>query len=129
MIHPPDYAECQQDIPKLAQTERKRLLPLDRILLNSYLPPRGSAPPMEEVAVPGLEGVKHIIHSWKPFNRVKSPADCLNDLYPRMLGMSVAARVSGLGKEYSVVVPVGIIKEDLQQIIEDDMQVYNRNYV
>ena len=43
--------------------------------------------------------------------------------------MPVAARAGGLGEEYSVVVPVGIIKEDLHQIIEDGMQVRNRNLV
>ena len=43
--------------------------------------------------------------------------------------MPVAARAGGLGEEYSVVVPACIIKEDLQQIIEDGMQVYNQNYV
>ena len=43
--------------------------------------------------------------------------------------MPVAARAGRLGEEYSVAVPTGIIKEDLQQIIEDGMQVHNRNYV
>ena len=68
MIHPLDRAEGRLDMPKLARTERKRPLLLDRILLNSYLPPRGSASVMEEVAVHGPEDIKHIIHSWKPFN-------------------------------------------------------------
>ena len=43
--------------------------------------------------------------------------------------MPVVARADGLGEEYSVTVPAGIIKEDLQQIIEDGMQVRNWNYV
>ena len=43
--------------------------------------------------------------------------------------MLVAARAGGLGEEYSVAVPASIIKEDLQQIIEDGMQVCNQNYV
>ena len=43
--------------------------------------------------------------------------------------MPVAARADRLGEEYSVVVPTGIIKKDLQQIIEDGMHVHNRNYV
>ena len=43
--------------------------------------------------------------------------------------MPVAARAGGLGKEYSVAILAGIITEDLQQIIEDGMQVRNRNYV
>ena len=86
----------------------------DQILLNSYLPPRGPSPAMEEVAVPGPEDIKHIIHRWKPFNQGESAADRLDDLYPRMLRMPVAARAGGLGEEYFVVVPACIIKEDIQ---------------
>ena len=104
---------------KLARTGRKRPLLPDRILLNSYLLPRGPTPPMEEVVVPGPEGIKHIIHRWKPFNQGESAADRLDDLYSRMLRMLVTARAGGLGEEYSIVVPAGIIKEDLHQIIKD----------
>ena len=43
--------------------------------------------------------------------------------------MPVTAREAGLGEEYFVVVPVGTIKEDIQQIVEDGMQIHNRNYV
>ena len=43
--------------------------------------------------------------------------------------MPIAARAGGLGEEYSIVVSTGIIKEDLQEIIEDGMQVRKRNYV
>ena len=85
VIHPPDRAESQLDMPKLARTGRKRLFLPDRILLNSYLPPRGSYPAMEEAAVPGPEDIKHIIHLWKPFNQGESTADRMDDLYPRML--------------------------------------------
>ena len=113
VIHPPDRAKIQSDIPKLARPGCKRSLLLDRILLNSYLPHRGPAPLIEEVAVLRPEGIKHIIHRWKPFNRGESTADRLDDLYPRMLRMPVAARADGLGEEYSVIVPAGIIKEDL----------------
>ena len=114
VIHPPDQVESRPDMPKLARTRHKRSLLPDRILLNSYIPPRSPAPAMEEVAVPGLEDIKHIIHRWKPFNQGKSSADRLDDLYSRMLRMPVAARTGGLGEEYSVAVPAGIIKEDLQ---------------
>ena len=129
MIHPLDWAESQPDMPKLARTGHKRSLLLDRILLNSYDPHRGPSPTMKEVAVPGPEDIKHIIHRWKPFNQGESAADRLDDLYPRMLRMPVAARADGLGEEYSIAVPTFIIKEDIQQIIEDGMQVRNRNYV
>ena len=77
----------------------------------------------------GLEDIKHIINRWKPFTEGESVADCLDDFYPRTLWMPVAARAGGLDEEYFVVVLVGIIKEDLQQIIEDGMQVRNQNYV
>ena len=42
-----------------------------------------------------------------------------------LLQMLIAIRAGGQGKEYSVSVPAGIIKEDLQQMIEDGMQVRN----
>ena len=57
VIHPPDGAESQSDMPKLARPGRTRLLLPDWILLNSYLPPHGPAPPMEKVVVPGPEGI------------------------------------------------------------------------
>ena len=68
VIHPPDGTKSQPDMPKLTPTEHKRSFLPDRILLNSYLPPRGPAPAMEEVVVPWPEDIKHIIHCWKPFN-------------------------------------------------------------
>ena len=114
MIHPLDRLESHSDTAKIARAVRKRPLPPDRILLISYLPPRGLAPVMEEVTVLVSEDIKRIIHRWKPFNRGESAADCLNDLYPRMLRMPVTAQAVGLGEEYSVVVSVGTIKEDIQ---------------
>ena len=43
--------------------------------------------------------------------------------------MPVTTRVMGLGEEYSIVVPVGTVKEDIQQIVEDGMLIHNQNYV
>ena len=129
MIHPLDRPESHPDIAKLVRAGRKRPLPPDRILLNSYLPPRGSAPVMEEVTVLGPEDIKSIVHRWKPFNRGESAADRLDDLYPRTLRMPVTARAVGLGQEYSIAVPVGTVKEDIQQIVEDGIHIRNRNYV
>ena len=77
----------------------------------------------------GPEDIKHILHRWKPFNQGESITDRLDNLYPRMIRMPVGARADGLGEEYSVAVPTGIIKENLLQIIEDGKQVRNRNYV
>ena len=45
-----------------------------------------------------------------------------------MLHMLVAVRAEGQGEEYSVSVLAGTIKENLQQMIEDGMQVRNRNF-
>ena len=43
--------------------------------------------------------------------------------------MPVAARANGVGEDYSVTVPVGTYKEDLQQIIDDGIQILNCNYI
>ena len=91
VIHPPDRVESCLDMAKLARAGRKKLLPPDRILLNSYLPPRGPAPAMEEVTEPGPEDIKHILYRWKPFNRGESAVDCLDDLYLRTQRMLVTA--------------------------------------
>ena len=76
--------------------------------------------------MPGLEDVKHIVHCWKPFNRGESMANHLNSLYPVMLRMPVAARANGVGIDYSVTVPAGTNKEDLQQTIDDGIQIHNK---
>ena len=46
-----------------------------------------------------------------------------------MLWMPVAARGMGLGEDYSVSIPAWTRKEDIEQIIDDGIQVRNRNYV
>ena len=43
--------------------------------------------------------------------------------------MPVTVRKVGLHEEYSVVVPMGTIKEDIQQIVQDGMQIRNHNFV
>ena len=56
-------------------------------------------------------------------------ANRMNNLYPHMLRMSVATGGMGFGKDYSVSVPTGTQKEDIKRIIDDGIQVHNRNYV
>ena len=56
-------------------------------------------------------------------------ADRLNNLYLHMLRTPVAAWGMGLGEDYSVSVPARTRKEDIEQIIDDGIQVRNRNYV
>ena len=121
VVRPPDQLESRPGNANLALPERKRPLPPDRILLNSYLPSRGPASAMEEVIAPRPDDIKLILHRWKPFHRGESAADRLDDLYPRKLRMPVTVREARLGKEYSVAVPVGTIKEDIQQIVQDGM--------
>ena len=114
---------------KLALPRRKKPLSPDRILLNSYLPPRGPAPAMEEVTAPGPDDIKLILYCWKSFNEGESATNRLDNLYLRTLRMPVTAREARLDEEYSVAVPVGTIKKDIQQIVQDGMQIRNRNYV
>ena len=63
---------------------------------------RGQAPPMEEVSAPGPEGAQEIIKRREPFNRGKSLAAHLEQLYPAMLRMPVEVRAEGKGEKYVV---------------------------
>ena len=62
VVLPPGQSESRPGNAKLPLLRRKRSFPLDRILLNSYLPSRGPAPAMEEVTTPGPDDVKLIFH-------------------------------------------------------------------
>ena len=46
-----------------------------------------------------------------------------------MLWMPVDVRGMGLGEDYSVSVPKGTRKEDIERIIDDGIEVHNRNYI
>ena len=95
VVHPLKQAAGQSDKAKYTQTGRKRPLLPDRMLLNSYLLPRNTDPPMEEVTVPRPEGTQKIINRWRPFNWGESLADRLHELYPMMLWMPVVVRAGG----------------------------------
>ena len=129
MILPPTQVGSRAGRSEFTRTGMKRPKLPDRIITNSYLPTRSPAPPKEEVSAPGLEDVKHIVRRWMPFNRGESAADRVNSLYLVMLRMPVAAQTNGVGEDYSMTVPVGTNKEDLQQIIDDGIQIRNRNYI
>ena len=45
-----------------------------------------------------------------------------------MLRIPVTVQAGGWGEEYNISVPCSTSKEDLQQMIEDWMQVRNRNF-
>ena len=129
VVHPSERMESCSGVAGLALTGSKRPLPPDRILINSYLPPCGLAPAMEEVIAPELDDIKSILHGWRPFNPGESTTDRLDDLYPRMLRLPMTAREARQGEEYSIDVPVGTTKENIYKIIEDGMQIRNRNFV
>ena len=73
--------------------------------------------------------MKEILRRWEPFHRGASAADRLNSLYPPMYRVPVAARGMGFHEDYSVPVPASTLKEDFLQIIDDGIQVRNRNFV
>ena len=101
----------------------------DQVITNNYLPPRGPEPPRVEISTLGEEEVKKILRRWEPFHRGASTADRLNSLYPPMHRVPVAARGMGLHKAYTVPVPASTPKKDFLQIIDDGIQVRNRNFV
>ena len=101
----------------------------ERIITNCYAPPRGLEPPRVEVSVPRANEVKYIMRRWEPFHCGEAVADRLNNLYPHMLRMPVVARGMGLDEDYSVSILAGTQKQDIERIIDDRIQVRNRNYV
>ena len=84
---------------------------------------------MEEVLAHGPEGAQEIINSWKPFNRGETSAAHLERLYPIMLRMSVDVRAEGKGEKYLVSIPAYAWKEDLKQVVKDDMLIRNCNFI
>ena len=56
VIHPPEQAPSHPEKPLYTRTGRRRPQLHDRLLLNSYHPLWGLAPPMEEVLALGPEG-------------------------------------------------------------------------
>ena len=61
IIPPSAQVRSQSGRSEFTRTGLKRPSLPDWILMNSYLPTCGSAPPKEEVSAPGLEDVKHIV--------------------------------------------------------------------
>ena len=113
VVHPFEEATNQLDRTKYTRSGRRKPLVPDRMLVNSYLPPRGPAPLMEEVTISGLEGAQKIVDRWGPFNRGESSEDHLKNLYPMMLRMLVTIQAGGQGEEYNISVPCSTSKADL----------------
>ena len=101
----------------------------DQVITNNYLPPRGPEPPRVEISAPGDEEVKNILRRWEPFHRGAFAVDQLNNLYSPMYRVPVAARGMGLHEDYTVPLPASTLNEDFLQIIDDGIQVRNRNFV
>ena len=129
VIPPSDPDEGQPSRSKFMRSGLPRPTLPERIITNCYAPPRGLEPPRVEVSMTKANEVKYIMHRWEPFHRGEFAADRLNNLYPHMLRMPVAAQGMGFGEDYTVSVPAGTRKEDIQRIIDDGIQVRNRNYV
>ena len=101
----------------------------DQVITYSYIPPRELEPHRVEISAPGDEEVKKILHRWEPFHRGESAADRLDDLYPTMYRVPMAARGMGLHEAYTFLVPASTPKEDFLHIIDDVIQVRNLNFV
>ena len=82
-----------------------------------------------EISAPKVEKVKDILRRWEPFHRRASAADRLDNLYLHIYRVSVVARGMGLREDYSMTLPASTPKEDFLQIIDDGIQVKNRNFV
>ena len=76
-----------------------------------------------------VEEVKDILRCWEPFHHGASAANRLDNLYLHIYRVSVVARGMGLREDYSVTLPASTPKEDFLQIIDDGIQVRNRNFV
>ena len=82
-----------------------------------------------EVSALGAEDVKDILCRWEPFHCGASMADRLGNLYPHIYRVPVVARGLGLRENYTMTLPTSTLKEDFLQIIDDGIQVRNRNFV
>ena len=127
VIHPSDEGRLSRS--KFMRSGLPRPPLLERVTTNSYAPLHGLEPPRVEVSAPGTDEVKFIMRRWEPFHRGEVAAYRMNNLYPPMYRMPVAARGMGLGEDYSMSVPVGTQKEDIERIIDDGIQVCNRNFL
>ena len=101
----------------------------DQVITDSYFPPHGPEPPRVDVSALGAEEVKDILRRWEPFHRGASAANRLGNLYPHIYRVPVVARGLGLLEDYTVTLPASTPKEDFLQIIDDGIQVRNRNFV
>ena len=53
----------------------------------------------------------------------------MEQLYSTLLQMPIVMRAKGKGEEYVVSVPAYVCKDELKQVVEDDMLIRNHNFV
>ena len=104
VIPPSDEGRTSRS--KFMQSRLPRSPLSERIITNCYAPLRGPKPPRVEVSVLEADEVKYIMRRWEPFHCGEATTDRLNNLYPHMLRMPVAAQGMDLGEDYSVSIPV-----------------------
>ena len=129
VIPPSDQAE---EKPSRSEYMRSRLPKPhrpDKVITHSYFPQRGPKPPRVEVSALGAEEVKDILHRWEQFHRGASSVDRLGNLYPHIYRVPVVARGMGLHEDYTMTLPASTPKEDFLQIINNGIQVWNRNFI
>ena len=129
IIPPSDQGEGSQNRLEFMRSGLPRPKRPDQVITNNYIPPRGPELPRVEISAHGEKEVKRILRRWEPFHLGESAADRLNDLYPTIYRVLVAARGMGFHEAYTVPVPASTPKEDFLQIIDDGIQVRNRNFV
>ena len=107
VVPPFDRDEGQPSRSNFMLSELPQPTLWERIITNCYAPPCGPEPLGVEVSAHRADEVKYIMRRWEPFHCGESAADRLNNFYPHMLWMLVAARGMGLGEDFSVRVLVG----------------------
>ena len=129
VILPSDQGEKRPSKSKFTRSGFPKPTRSVEVLTLNYLLPHGPEPPRVEISALGVEEVKDILRRWEPFHREASAAYRMNNLYPHIYRVPVTARGMGLHEDYSVSLPTSTPKEDFQQIIDDGIQVRNRNFV
>ena len=129
VIPPLDRGEEQPSKSKYMRSGLPRPHRLEQVITYNYLPPAGPEPPRVEVSAPGVEKVNDILRSWEPFHRGASAVDQLDNLYPHTYRVPVVARGMGLREDYTMTLPASTPNEDFPQIIDNGIQVQNRNFV
>ena len=129
VISPSDRGEEQPRKSKYMRSGMPKPNRSDQVITHNYLPPLGPKPPRVEISVPRVEEVKEVLRRWEPFHRGAIMADRLNNLYPHIYRVPVAARGMDLREDYSVTFPASTPKEDFLQINDDGIQVRNRKFV